>query len=62
VYGSTLDCQWIDVTDVPTDETYTLKIAVNPPNATSGVPPLVETDYTNNVLEVPIDITALPPC
>jgi hypothetical protein len=61
VYGVGLDCQWIDVTDTP-DGTYTLRIAVNPPGAQSGVPPLNETDFSNNVLEVPVDLANLPQC
>ncbi len=50
-----LDCQWIDITDVPAG-TYTLRVAVNPPAAGTAVPPLVETDYTNNVTEVEVVI------
>lgn len=50
-----LDCQWIDITDVAAG-TYTLRVAVNPPAVGTAVPPLVETDYTNNVAEVEVVI------
>jgi len=59
VYGSHLDCQWVDVTDVAPG-TYTLRIELN----YDGV--LREADYTNNRAEVTIvipehvDVTA--PC
>jgi hypothetical protein len=59
VYGSHLDCQWVDVTDVAPG-TYTLRIELN----YDGV--LLESDYTNNRAEVTVvipgeaDVTA--PC
>ena len=61
VYGGYLDCQWIDVTGVP-DGDYTLRISVNVPGNESALPTLVERDFTNNVLEVPMDLANLPPC
>jgi hypothetical protein len=55
VYGSYLDCQYIDITAV-TPGDYTLRISVNLPQAETAVAPLVERDYANNVLEVPVTI------
>lgn len=60
-YGDHLDCQWIDVTDVA-EGSYTLRIAVNPVAEESSVAPVVERDYTNNVLELPLDLATLPTC
>jgi hypothetical protein len=56
VYGSYLDCQYIDITDVAPGN-YSLRIAVNLPLPETAVAPLVERDYDNNVLEVPVTIT-----
>jgi hypothetical protein len=47
VYGSGLDCQWIDVTGVP-DGAYTLRVTVNP----AGV--LDESDKDNNSATVAV--------
>ncbi len=58
VYGSYLDCQYIDVTDVVPGD-YTLRIAVNLPLPETAVAPLVERNYDNNVLEVPVTITGM---
>jgi hypothetical protein len=55
VYGSYLDCQYIDITDV-TPGDYTLRISVNLPQPETAVAPLIERDYENNVLEVPVTI------
>lgn len=49
VYGPHLDCQYVDVTDVPPGN-YVLEIEVNP----SGL--LVESDYSNNVASVAVVI------
>lgn len=49
-YGASLDCQWVDVTDVE-DGQYLLRISVNPARV------LVESDYDNNVIEVPVTVT-----
>jgi hypothetical protein len=58
VYGSYLDCQYIDVTGVPAGN-YTLRISVNLPLPETAVAPLVERDYANNVLEVPVTLTGM---
>ncbi len=49
VYDSSLDCQWVDVTDVAPGE-YSLHIAIN----TERI--LLESDYTNNEVRVPVVI------
>ncbi len=54
VYGAYLDCQYVDVTDVPPGE-YTLEIEVNPERL------IPESDYSNNVVSVPVVITELAP-
>jgi hypothetical protein len=54
VYGAYLDCQYVDVTDVPPGE-YTLEIEVNP----DGL--ITESDYSNNVVSIPVVITELTP-
>ena len=51
LYGSTLDCQWIDVTDVPTGQ-YVLRNIINPSRDT------IESDYRNNEINCRIDINA----
>ncbi|MCA9704807.1 MAG: hypothetical protein KDK70_03020 [Myxococcales bacterium] len=56
VYGSYLDCQYVDITDVPPGD-YVLRVAVNLPLPDTAVAPLVERNYDNNVLEVPVTIT-----
>lgn len=50
VYGSRLPCQFLDITDV-TPGQYTLRVEINRDQA------LEELDYTNNILELPIDLT-----
>lgn len=55
IYESDLPCQWIDVTDVPPGD-YTIRAALNQPRADSAVPVLVERDYGNNVVEVPVTL------
>ncbi|PRQ10203.1 lysyl oxidase family protein [Enhygromyxa salina] len=52
-YGAHLDCQWIDVTDVPVGE-YTLRMEVNMPPDEKAHSTLVERRYDNNVLEIPV--------
>lgn len=47
VYGSNLDCQFIDVTDVPSGQ-YLLEVSVNPGDY------LQESNFENNVGEVPV--------
>ena len=41
-YASTIDCQWVDVTDIE-DGNYTLMVHLNPSRR------IVESDYSNNV-------------
>lgn len=48
-YSQSLDCQFVDITDVPAG-TYTLRIEVNHEQA------LAEEDYSNNVTEVEVTI------
>ena len=48
VYGLNTDCQWIDITDLPSAD-YTLRITVNPMHT------LPESDYDNN--ELTVDVT-----
>lgn len=49
VYGSELDCQWLDVTEVPEGD-YILRLVANP-ELIFG-----ERDYSNNVIHVPVRI------
>jgi hypothetical protein len=48
-YGSELACQWVDITDVPAGA-YTLRVTINASRA------IAELDYTNNVVEVSLEI------
>ena len=54
-YVATLDCQWIDVTDVPPGN-YELRINLNRPSGSNGLPLLVERDYSNNVIQASVTI------
>ena len=49
VYGEALDCQWVDVTDVPAGD-YVLHIALNTEHI------LLESDYTDNEADVTVTI------
>jgi len=49
VYGSYLDCQWLDITGIPPGD-YRLRVTINP----DGI--LAESDYTNNIATVPVSI------
>lgn len=49
-YGSELQCQWVDITNVPAG-LYTLRVIIN---ATFSV---AELDYANNVVDVNLQIT-----
>lgn len=49
LYGSELDCQWVDITDVPPGN-YTLRLTVNPGGS------LPEADLSNNSALVPVVI------
>jgi hypothetical protein len=53
VYADHLDCQWVDVTDVPAG-TYDLDVSVNPNGAIS------EIDYGNNTATISFDIPPDP--
>lgn len=55
VYDAALDCQWIDITGLDPGD-YTLHIEVNYPRHKAGTPTLIERDYDNNTLEVPVTI------
>jgi len=49
VYGSGLDCQWVDITDVAEGD-YTLRIRINPDHV------IQEADFTNNTADIPVHI------
>jgi hypothetical protein len=49
IYGSGLDCQWVDITEVAEGD-YVLRININPDRI------LPEADYSNNSIEVPVHI------
>jgi hypothetical protein len=51
IYGANLDCQWIDVTNLPGGD-YTLGVTVNPEGS------LTESDYANNTVAVPVTLDA----
>jgi hypothetical protein len=51
LYGNTLDCQWLDITDVPPGD-YRLQVTLNPSRA------FQETTLDNNTSSVPV---TLPP-
>lgn len=53
IYDRNLDCQWIDVTGVPYGD-YTLRIEINVAAQGAAHPMLVERDYGNNVVEIPV--------
>lgn len=55
IYESDLPCQWVDVTDVPPGD-YTLRVVLNQPRPESALPLLVERDYGNNAVEVPVTL------
>jgi hypothetical protein len=54
VYGSQLDCQWLDVTNVAPGN-YTLRVTINPQRA-DGSYLFPELDYANNVAVAPVTI------
>ena len=49
VYGAGLDCQWVDITDVPPGD-YFLRLTVNQDRV------IAESNYDNNTVEVPVTI------
>lgn len=55
VYNSRVACQWVDVTGLPLDHLYTLRILVDPANRV----PEIE-DYANNVAEVTFVLGSVP--
>jgi len=54
MYASTLDCQWIDVTNLEAHDDWVLELEVNPDRN------IVEGDYSNNIIEV--DLTCDAEC
>uniref|UniRef100_A0A3Q0RIK1 Lysyl oxidase homolog n=1 Tax=Amphilophus citrinellus TaxID=61819 RepID=A0A3Q0RIK1_AMPCI len=52
IYAANIDCQWIDITDVPPG-TYILKVTVNPNFH------VLESDFTNNVVRCDITYTGV---
>ncbi|CAN9503516.1 unnamed protein product [Ophioblennius macclurei] len=52
VYAANIDCQWIDITDVPPGN-YILKVTVNPDFH------VLESDFTNNVVRCEITYTGI---
>ncbi|XP_028283038.1 lysyl oxidase-like 5b [Parambassis ranga] len=52
VYAANIDCQWIDITDVPPGN-YILKVTVNPNFH------VLESDFTNNVVRCDIAYTGI---
>ena len=51
-YGAHLDCQWLDISDVPNYREYDLRITANPTRNPA------ESDYTNNVVTCRVYIQA----
>jgi hypothetical protein len=49
IYGAGLDCQWVDITDVPNGD-YVLSISINPEQT------IAESNYDNNVVNIPVTI------
>ena len=54
IYDASLDCQWVDITDVP-DGDYLLRISINPDHV------IDESNFDNNTVEVPVTIAPPPP-
>ncbi|HEV7735312.1 MAG TPA: lysyl oxidase family protein [Candidatus Binatia bacterium] len=55
LYGSTLDCQWIDVTEVPPGD-YDLVVILNPGGVLCGVGGICESNPDNNIGIVPVTL------
>jgi hypothetical protein len=51
LYGNTLDCQWLDITDVPAGD-YQIRVTLNPNRA------FEEMSFDNNTAVVPVHIPA----
>jgi hypothetical protein len=58
IYGSSLDCQWLDVTSVSPGN-YFVRVTVNPVRS-DGTRLLTESDYSNNVAVAPVTIPRHP--
>lgn len=56
LYGSTLNCQWIDVTDVAPGD-YDLAVTINPDGVLCGLGGVCESNPANNVAIVPVTLT-----
>lgn len=56
LYGSTLNCQWIDVTEVPPGD-YDLAVLINPDGVLCGAGGVCESNAANNVAIVPVTLT-----
>ncbi|XP_059200445.1 protein-lysine 6-oxidase-like [Centropristis striata] len=52
IYAANIDCQWIDITDVPPGN-YILKVTVNPNSH------VLESDFTNNIVRCDIMYTGV---
>nr|XP_020447257.1 protein-lysine 6-oxidase-like isoform X2 [Monopterus albus] len=52
IYAANIDCQWIDITDVPPGN-YILKVTVNPNLL------VLESDFTNNIVRCDITYTGM---
>lgn len=50
IYGAGLDCQWVDITDLPAGD-YTLELSINPLQV------VTESSYDNNILQLAVTIT-----
>ncbi len=55
-YSPTLDCQWLDITEVP-GGTYTLRLTVNPSQSTVLEDP---NGFGNNTVEIEVVLPVLP--
>jgi len=49
IYDAGLDCQWVDITDVPAGQ-YTLELSINPDHV------IEESTYDNNILQLAVTI------
>jgi hypothetical protein len=54
IYDNGLDCQWVDITDVP-DGDYLLRISINPDHV------IPESNFDNNTIEVPVTVAPIDP-
>jgi hypothetical protein len=49
MYDAALDCQWVDITDIPGGE-YRLRISINPDRI------IAESNFDNNTVEIPVTV------